>query len=497
MVLAIEQQEYSMRISIRTKSNLFLAGLLLLTVSMLSLLILSEIKKEQQRSYESQLSQQSKMANIYMYQSYALDNGLQNNVFLNSKGPELAKQISMLSGMRVILYDMEGTKVGNSFPMYSDNSSITTTLPYALKNKIAYKVDGEFLYYLAPIISGVNQMAVVEFIYPLSENLDFIKHIIMIFVYTGSFVFILSYIIGYAYFNGIVSDILKLKKQVEDINIRGFKSVQMLSRSDELKDLEQGICFMDNRIQKNIKTMDIEHEKLKLAVENLNVLKHQQKVFIGNITHEFKTPLTIIRAYVDLIQMYDDDPKLMEDAKINISKETDRLLAMVENALNLSSLEKYDFASNAEPIEIKGLLQSVCDRIDVKAKKFELTMYCDFKETYIFADSESVNQIFINILDNAIKYNEPKGEIFVSNYIDEENVCIVIRDTGIGVAIESKDKIFLPFYRVDKEKSRETSGIGLGLALVKKLVELQNGNIELVDIKEKGTAIKVTFPLYF
>src|SRR5674536_53808 len=104
MVLAIEQQEYSMRISIRTKSNFFLAGLLLLTVSMLSLLILSEIKKEQQRSYESQLSQQSKMANIYMYQSYALDNGIQDNVFLKSKGPELAKQISMLSGMRVVLY---------------------------------------------------------------------------------------------------------------------------------------------------------------------------------------------------------------------------------------------------------------------------------------------------------------------------------------------------------------------------------------------------------
>jgi len=484
-----------MRISISTKSNLFLAGLLLLTVSMLSLLILSEVKNEHQRRYERELSQQAKVANLYIYQAYALDSGMDSKAFLKSKGPELAKQIGTLSGMKVILYNMEAAEVGNSFPMDSD-SNIHTTLPYALKNKIAYKVDEEFLYYLAPIISGVKQMAVVEFVYPLKENIDFINHIIMIFVYTGSLVFILSYIIGYFYFNSIVSDILKLKKQIEDINIRGFKSIKMLKRMDELKDLEQGICLMDSRIQENIKTMDIEHEKLKFAVEKLNVLKQQQKLFIGNITHEFKTPLTIIRAYVDLIEMYTDDPKLMEDAKENISLETNRLLTMVEQALQLSALEKYDFQSNAEPIEIMELLQGVCDRINVKAKKFELTIYRNLKRAHIFADRESVMQIFINILDNAIKYNHPRGEIFVSNYIEEQIMCVVIRDTGIGIPAQSKDKIFQPFYRVDKERSRQTNGIGLGLALVKKLVEMQNGNIELLDIKENGTAIKISFPIY-
>ena len=138
-------------------------------------------------------------------------------------------------------------------------------MPYALKNKVAYKVDGEFLYYLAPISGSNIQLAVVEFIYPLKENINFINKIIMIFVYTGSLVFIFSYIIGYVYFNSIVSDILKLKKHIEEIKIRGFKSVEILKRSDELKDLEQGICFMDSRIQENIKTMDMEQEKLRFA----------------------------------------------------------------------------------------------------------------------------------------------------------------------------------------------------------------------------------------
>jgi two-component system phosphate regulon sensor histidine kinase PhoR len=484
-----------MRISLRTKSNLFLAALLLLTVSVLSLLVLNEVKKEQQRHYESQLSQQAKVANLYIRQVYALDSDIEDKEFLKRKGAELARQVGMLSGMQVILYDMEGMEVGNSFPMNSNND-INTTVAYALKNKVAYEVYGEFVYYSAPISSSDRQIAVAKFIYPLTEDTNFIKNIIMIFVYIGSLVFIFSYIIGYGYFNSIVSDILKLKIHIDNIKIGGFKSVKVLKRGDELKELEQGIFFMDRRIQENIKSMEKEQEKLRLAVEKLKLLQQQQKHFIGNITHEFKTPLTVIRAYVDLIEMYNDDPKLMEDAKKNITKETERLLDMVEKALQLSSLEKYNFESNAEPIEIKELLQDICNRMSIKAKKFELSMKLDFKVAYILADHESVTQIFINILDNAIKYNKPKGEIFASNYVDEKNVCVVIRDTGIGIPFEAKDKIFEPFYRVDKERSRQTNGIGLGLALVKELVEKQNGNIELLEMEQGGTTIKVSFPLF-
>ncbi len=111
-----------MRVSIRTKSNLFLAGLLLLTVIMLSLLILSEVKKEQQSHYENELRRQTKVATLYINQSYALNSNMDNKVFLKSKGQELARQISILSGLPVVLYDMDGVKVGNSFPMDIDNS---------------------------------------------------------------------------------------------------------------------------------------------------------------------------------------------------------------------------------------------------------------------------------------------------------------------------------------------------------------------------------------
>ena len=111
MVLAIGLQVELMRISIRTKSNLFLATLLLLTVGMLSLLVLNEVKKEQQIHYESQLSQQVKVANLYIHQSYALHSGIESKVFIKSKGAELSSQIGILSGMQVILYDTKGISI--------------------------------------------------------------------------------------------------------------------------------------------------------------------------------------------------------------------------------------------------------------------------------------------------------------------------------------------------------------------------------------------------
>ena len=138
-------------------------------------------------------------------------------------------------------------------------------------------------------------------------------------------------------------------------------------------------------------------------------------------------------------------------------------------------------------MNIKGLVIKMYEKILVVDDEIQI------RDTNL----ESVMQIFINILDNSIKYNKPNGEIFVSNYIDDVNISVVIRDTGIGIPFGSKDKIFEPFYRVDKELSKQTGGIGLGLALVKKLVEMQNGTIELLDIEEKGTAIKISFPIYF
>jgi signal transduction histidine kinase len=104
-------------------------------------------------------------------------------------------------------------------------------------------------------------------------------------------------------------------------------------------------------------------------------------------------------------------------------------------------------------------------------------------------------QIFVNLVDNAIKYNNPKGKIVIKSFMKDNDANIEIQDTGIGIPMELKDMIFEPFYTVDKNRSRQSGGTGLGLALVKQMVEKQHGSISIIDRKEQGTSFLIKFPL--
>ncbi|MCY9020806.1 HAMP domain-containing histidine kinase, partial [Priestia megaterium] len=266
-------------------------------------------------------------------------------------------------------------------------------------------------------------------------------------------------------------------------------------RRDELGELRQGLFFMSTSIEKNIDQMNKEKRKLEFAISKLQSLEQQQKQFIGNISHEFKTPLTSIKAYVDLLDMYRDDPQLMEDGVQNIRKETNRLHEMVDKILKLSALEKYDFEQRPEQVELKRLLEDICDRMKGKAAKFDLTLHTNIKEAVVWADRESLIHIFINLIDNAIKYNEPGGKVEVTSYTLENSIIVDVANTGIGIPPEAEEKLFQPFFTVNKDRSRLSGGTGLGLALAKDLTEKQKGVIKLHHSDSKWTIFKVSFPL--
>jgi two-component system phosphate regulon sensor histidine kinase PhoR len=114
---------------------------------------------------------------------------------------------------------------------------------------------------------------------------------------------------------------------------------------------------------------------------------------------------------------------------------------------------------------------------------------------FIMGDRESLMQIFINLIDNAIKYNNPQGEILLSCIGNENDVVINVKDTGIGIPLDSRDKIFEPFYTVNKDRSRQSGSTGLGLALVKELVERHKGTIKLLEAEGIGTTLEIIFPI--
>lgn len=252
---------------------------------------------------------------------------------------------------------------------------------------------------------------------------------------------------------------------------------------------------MSSEIRRSMEAMKAEENKLRQALAKLEQLGAAQKQFIGNFSHEFKTPLTSIRAYVELMEMYPDDRDMQTDAVMRIGGETERLYEMVEKVLRLASLEKYDFEFHAQKLEIREQLLAIIDRMKAKANRFQVRMEEQLDPAHIWADHESLNHIFMNLLDNAIKYNVPGGQAIVTSTVEDRRVVVEVKDTGIGIPEEARDHLFEPFYTVNKDRSRLAGGTGLGLSLVKVLVERHGGTIEWLE-SNAGTVFRVIFPLY-
>jgi signal transduction histidine kinase len=490
-----------MRHSLKLKTSIFLALLLTITVGMLSFFILAEIKKDQKQRQQDYLLEQSIQANEYIEQVILSDPNYQNNMslrysILKKKKSEMITYLEMTTKMRVLLYfTKEDLELDYDLPFTSSTKHDKRLLQYAKDNKIAYLIEGNILYYAAPLHNGYD--GIIAFSYELTEDQAFLQKIQFLFVQVGTIVVLMSFLIAYVYFSRITNEILKLKNISELMEQGVFRSFSVSNRSDELGKLSRGIQSMSERIEENIIDMKQKQASLNLVVKKLKHLENQQKTFIGNITHEFKTPLTVILAYMDLLEMYEGDPTLIDKAQQNVKKEANRLYDLVEKALQLASIEKYDFELHREKIESRQILEGIVEQISGKAQKFQVEIASQLQTAFLFLDRESFVLIFINLLDNAIKYNVPKGEVLLTSSIRNDNLVIKVVDTGIGIPPDAREKIFEAFYTVSKDRSKKTGGTGLGLALVKRLVEEQQGKITMNPNKnQQGTEVEIVFPLY-
>lgn len=481
-----------MRISIKIKFSIFLAALLLLTILILSLLVLRGIKSNQVEQYESYLAGQAETANVYFMQTILTEANTVPQIFLASRGAEFTGKLEQLTGLSVTIYDRNGAAVSKKLTE-EEEKRINQTLNYAREHKTAYLMEGEDLYYLTPLILEGEQVGVLQFYYSLSKLSEFYQRIRQMLIMTGSGIFILSFILAYYYFTSFANGIIKLERMV-DLVREGQYEITSLKRKDEIGRLSAGIHTMSCQIMATMKGMEEEQEKLRLAVDKLSRLDQQQKQFIGNVTHEFKTPLTSIKAYLDLLEMYPDDDQLMETAISITRNETERLYDMVDKVLQLSTLEKYDFEYHPESLQIDQMILSVLESLSGKMNKFGIEVKTQLTKAYIEADRDSIHIILVNLMDNAIKYNKVNGTVFVKNEIRDHRVFIEITDTGIGIPKDAADRIFEPFYMVDKNRSRKNGGAGLGLSLVRRYTEKQGGSIRLLSSEEAGTTFEISFP---
>ncbi len=236
-------------------------------------------------------------------------------------------------------------------------------------------------------------------------------------------------------------------------------------------------------------------------IEDITEIRRLEQVrtdFAANVSHELKTPLTSIRGFVETLENGAiDNPEMAHKFLRIIMLETERLTRLINDILSISKLESGDDDVVIERLRLDKMAYDVADMLAIHAQEKEVSIDCHLNRTpvMIMGNSDRVEQMLINLIENAIKYNKPGGSVTVQVFSNGVEASVAISDTGIGIAQENLPRLFERFYRVDKGRSRQMGGTGLGLAIVKHIVRSMNGEIEVHSALDEGTEFLITLPL--
>ncbi len=217
--------------------------------------------------------------------------------------------------------------------------------------------------------------------------------------------------------------------------------------------------------------------------------------FVANVSHELKTPVTSVKGFAEtLLDGALEDPDMAKQFIQIIYQEADRLHRLINDLLDLSRIESKHIPLHKEPLNIVDIINSILEKMKPKIEKEKQSIDLQIPDEAVFvmADQDRIEQVLINLIDNAIKYTENEGEIALTLEKQNHFVTISISDTGIGIPKEDLPRIFERFYRVDKGRSRRMGGTGLGLSIVKHIVEGHGGKVWVKSEVGKGTTFYFT-----
>lgn len=219
-----------------------------------------------------------------------------------------------------------------------------------------------------------------------------------------------------------------------------------------------------------------------------------RREFTSNVSHELKTPLTTIYGISDMLAGGIVKPEDIREFSEKIKSEASRLITLIEDIINLSRLDENSYKDERENVDLKELAETCADRLSKAAENNGVTLKVTGEKAEITGVYPVLDEIFYNLLDNAIKYNKNGGTAEINISQTDDFVKATFTDTGIGIPPESVDRVFERFYRVDKSRSRTIGGTGLGLSIVKHGVTLHGGTIGIKSTEGSGTEITVLLP---
>jgi PAS domain S-box-containing protein len=239
-----------------------------------------------------------------------------------------------------------------------------------------------------------------------------------------------------------------------------------------------------------------------LAVRDITEHRSLEKAktaFVSDFSHELRTPLTTIQSAVGLLERARDRLDPLEHRALELAdQELGRIRGMVEELLTLAQMDSWQYQLEVGPANLSTVIQTAIESVEAKAERFGIGVYFgDAGEHRCVCDVQKLYQVFLNLLDNAIKYSDPGARVDIEVDEDATSLTVRIKDTGLGIPQEDLNQLFERFYRVDKDRSRASGGSGLGLAISKQIVEMHGGTISVESEVGVGSVFEINLPRTF
>ncbi len=329
------------------------------------------------------------------------------------------------------------------------------------------------VYYTVPLVRDGAVTGAVLFSASIQDVVDSLMEvthrITLVFV-----IVVIAMIIAVSILSGwLARPIAELTSAIRRMGTQGYVRVDVKG-SSEIAELGNAFNRMSERIEDHDRT---------------------RNEFVANASHELKTPLATMKLLSETILYQDNpDPALMKEFFGDINHEVDRLTRIVSELLKLVQEDSSAGGLNFEKIRLDTLVGGVCGRLTALAENKSIALYTDLEPVEMQGDSMRLEQIIVNLVENAIKYTD-EGSVSVSVSEEGEWAVFTVKDTGIGIPEESIEHLFERFYRVDKARSRSTGGTGLGLSITEKLINLHGGSIEVRSKLGEGSTFTVQLPV--
>jgi signal transduction histidine kinase len=314
---------------------------------------------------------------------------------------------------------------------------------------------------------------------PLSDVTDVLRDLRTRLLLSAAIALALSAVVGLLLSRAIASPLVRLTDAAGAVAQGQFDQQVPVNSEDEVGRLSRAFNDMTAR---------------------LRAARQMQVDFVADVSHELRTPLTAVKGTVETLRDGAVDDLHVRDRFLEtIESETDRLIGLVNNLLLLSRVDSEALNLRREPVDLKQLAKAVTDLLASRAEKRDLVLQVDASPgvPQAWADADRLQQVLVNLLDNAIKYSRPGGSVTVSLNPTEDGsqwALVQVRDEGIGIPAEDLPRIGQRFFRADRARSRADGGSGLGLAIARALVQAHGGQLWVESQEGVGTTVSFTLP---